>query len=368
MEVKKNVPQKSAEVNISARFDAQKRAYEAALTSGRDSGPELLALSQTVALSVLRKVIDPRRNGDDRGDGRASDSGMSPALLALRREVMADLHLLDNTRRAALAATVTRYNRDGIPITETADPAALDALNQLIQERLGDGMDLVQTAALAILEQSQTHATEGAWLDAPHETRRLARQVLIRRDDSAAYRTETVTPIQEAYRAVRQDIRQSRAVQTNATSGYSYIADVSPDGLDTLYRRLHRWADVGGYSHADGIDVYTADGAQLDEMERIMERLGLTARQVRIVWLRNSGYGHKAIARYLGITVDNVKMQVRRIRGKCADMGFTPEAYHWIPGGGDDGADLDVYTITDETDETDETDGTEGRRKRKGKG
>ena len=102
MENKKNqgtniVAKEAEQVNL---FTERKRAFEAAYASG-DYSAELLDLSRAVALSVLRKVIDPRRNGDDDGTGKPSDSGQNPALLALRRDVVADMRLLDGTRRTA---------------------------------------------------------------------------------------------------------------------------------------------------------------------------------------------------------------------------------------------------------------------------
>ena len=321
----KNIVAKQAE-NVNT-FEQRKRKFESAYTSGGDYSAELLDLSQAVAMSTLRKVLDPRRNGDDNGNGKPSDSGQNPALLALRREVVADRKLLDNTRRTADGATRIAYNDNGDARTETAEKNDAAALAELTRQTLGDGIDLVQAAALAILEQAAEHAAGGGeWLEKPYTVRRLSRRVYIRRDDSAAYTDTETTPIQEVYRAVRAEIEQSRAVRTDPRNGYSYLEEIAPDGLEMVYRRLKKWADVGGYAHG-GPELYTADSDTVDGMESTLSALKLSARQTSIVWLRLQGYGHKAIARYLGITADSVKTQFARIKDKCAAVGFTPSMW-----------------------------------------
>ena len=148
--------------------------------------------------------------------------------------------------------------------TETVDKDAEKAVAALVGETLSDGIDLVNAAALAILEQAAEHADPAApWLDTPYTTRRLSRRVYIRTEDSRAYRDETTTPIQEVCRAVRQAVQDSRATQTDPRNGYTYIED-NENGLETIYYRLHKYADLGGYN-CDG--NYTADRQTVEDYE-----------------------------------------------------------------------------------------------------
>ena len=50
----------------------------------------------------------------------------------------------------------------------------------------------------------------------------------------------------------------------------------------------------------------------------------LTAKQATILQLRQSGYGYKAIATYLGITDSNVKGQIAELKRKATAIGLTP--------------------------------------------
>ena len=302
-------------------FEQVKRNYETALASGKDSTQELTALATAVAYSVLNKCIDPqRKTAADRET--VSDNGYNPALVQLKRGIAADLATLDNLRTATNKATRTAYNADGDLVTVTADKdAAAAALVDLMETTISDGVDLVQTAALAILEQAAEHADPAApWLDTPYTTRRLSRRVYIRTEDSRAYRDETTTPIQEVYRAVRQAVQDSRATQTDPRNGYTYIED-NENGLETIYYRLHKYADLGGYN-CDG--NYTADRQTVEDYETTVTRLDLTDRQAQVLRLRMQGKGYKAIATYLGVTQRAIAKTVEQVQKKALALGLTP--------------------------------------------
>lgn len=301
-------------------FEIIKRNYETALAQGKDTTQELTALATAVAYSVINKCIDPQRKTAAQRD-TASNNGYNPAMVALKRGIAADLATLDSTRRNADAATATTYNTDGDLVTVTADKEAAAALAMLIDETLSDGIDLVQTAALAILEQAAEHATAPAWLDTPYTIHRLSRRVYIRSDESAAYKDDETTPIQEVYRAVRQAVQDSRAVQTDPRNGYSYIADMTADGLDTIYYRMGKYTDLGGY---DCNGNYTTDRQNMADYETLVARLDLTDRQAQILRLRMQGNGYKAIASYLGVTQRAVAKTVGQIQVKATAAGLTP--------------------------------------------
>ena len=302
-------------------FEQVKRNYETALASGKDSTQELTALATAVAYSVLNKCIDPqRKTAADRET--VSDNGYNPALVQLKRGIAADLATLDNLRTATNKATRTAYNADGDLTTETVDKDAEKAVSALVGETLSDGLDLVNAAALAILEQAAEHADP-----APHgltrpttSTRRLSRRVYIRTEDSRAYRDETTTPIQEVYRAVRQAVQDSRATQTDPRNGYTYIEDCA-DGLETIYYRLQKYADLGGYD-CDG--NYTADRQTVEDYETTVARLDLTDRQAQVLRLRMQGKGYKAIATYLGVTQRAIAKTVEQVQKKALALGLTP--------------------------------------------
>ena len=304
-------------------FEQVKRDFETALNSGKDYGPALLDLSTVFAYSVVNKCIDPQRKAAADRDS-VSDNGQNPAMIALKRGIAFDRRTLDNTAAAANAATRCTLNKDGDPVTETVDRDAAAALAALVGETLSDGIDLVQTAAVALLEQAADHADGPGWLDKPYTVRRLSRKVYIKETDSAAYRDDTTTPAQEVYRAVRRAVQESRAVQTDPRNGYTYIEDLTLDGLDTIYYRLHKYADLGGYN-SDG--QYTTDRQAVTDYNAIIERLNLSDRQAVIVRLRMQGRGYKAIASYLGVTFQAVQNAMKKVQAKAEKIGFTPEMW-----------------------------------------
>lgn len=305
-------------------FDTVKRTFEQAYTSGQDYTAALLDLSTAVAYSVLNKCIDPQRKTAKDKD-TVSDSGINPALVEVKRGITTDRAALARLSYCQDVATRTTYNADGDRVEEIADRDAYNELNRLVNDTLSDGLDIVNTAALALLEQAAEHADNGAeWLDKPHTVRRLSKRVYIRLDDSAAYREEETTPIQEVYRAVRKAVQNSRAIQTDPRNGYTYIEDLTPDGLETIYYRMGKYMDLGGYN-SDGL--YTTDKQAAQDYAAIIERLQLSDRQAVIIRLRMQGHGYKAIASYLGVTHNAIINAMKKVQAKAEKIGFTPELF-----------------------------------------
>lgn len=303
-------------------FEQVKRDFETALNSGKDYGPQLLDLSTAIAYSVVRKCLDPQRKT---APARyvVSDNGYNPAMDDLRRGIAADVALLDSTQTAAEKATRATLDADGNPVTEVADKDAETALAALIDRTLTDGIDLVNTAVVALLEQAADHADGPGWLDKPYTVRRLSRKVYIKETDSAAYRDDETTPAQEVYRAVRRAVQESRAVQTDPRNGYTYIEELTVDGLDAIYYRLQKYADLGGYNVNGN---YTADRQTVTEYNAIMDKLNLTARQAEVLALRMRGHGYKAIATYLGVTKRAVSKTMEQVQKKALAIGLIPPA------------------------------------------
>lgn len=312
-------------------FNAVKRSFEVTLASGGDYAAPLYDLATAVAYSVLNKCLDPQRKTAADRDA-VSNSGNSPALLAVKRGITADRRTLDNTRTAADRATRLTFNADGDAVTVTADRDAA-ALASLLGESISDGFDIVQEAATAILEQAADHAAGEEWLDRPYTVHRLSKRVYIRREDSAAYRDEQTTPIQEVYKAVRRYIQDSAAARTDPRNGYSYLEEVSLDGLETIYLRLGKYADLGGYESGGhygqpgqpdrATGQYTADRQTVDDMTALVEKLNLTDRQAQVLKLRMQGKGYKAIATYLGVTQRAIAKTVGQIQTKATAAGLT---------------------------------------------
>ncbi len=311
-----------------AAFADLLRAYETAHASGADTTDTLYAIATAAALSVVKKCIDPQRKTAEKRQ-TVSNSGQNAALLEVRRGIMADITLLDGLTAAHNAAYTLEYNKDGDLVQVVTDKAAEKVAAALQSETLSDGLDLVNAAVVAILEQTEAHATGAhGWMEAPYTMRRLSRKVVIRADESAKWEDVETSPIREVYRAVRREVQNSRAMQTDPRNGYLYIedtiADPESDKIDTIYRRLHKWADLGGYTRTGD---YTADAQTAADYESVLAALNLTARQAQIVRLRMSGYGYKAIATYLGLRYDNVKLTMKRLREKCENIGFTPSMW-----------------------------------------
>lgn len=324
-------------------FDDVKREFEKAYTKGGDYSAALYDLATAVAYSVLNKCIDPQRKTAPDMEN-VSSGGQSPALVQLRRGIASDLSLLDNTRKAVNGASHATFTADGDPafVTDTPDEKRnAAAVAELMDRTLSDGVDLVQTAALAILEAAAAHADNGGeWLDRPYTARRLSRRVYIRAEDSAAYADVETSAIRDVFQTVRREIANSRAVQTDPRNGYLYLEELTEDGLETIYRRLGKFADLGGMeTKAAPSDLagapagltmsgghYTADAQTVTDYAAILERLELTDRQAQIVRLRMQGKGCAAIGTYLGITHQSVEKTLYRLRDKCRALGFYPGA------------------------------------------
>lgn len=319
-------------------FDTLKRDTEKALAIGGDTAAAaLVQFGRAMAGIAVAKCADPQRKTAVAYDA-VSNNGMNPALVSLRREIFSDVAALDNLRDAMNAALEVRFSQDGDALTAVSNKNAWKRADVLSRERLGDGMDLVQDVALALLEeQAAGHTTSENWLDMPYTIRKLDKRVLIKDTDSAAYHDEQVTPSQAAFRTVRQSIQQSRATQIDPRNGYTYLSELTEDGLDTIYRRLGKYSDMSGYAcngqlsdmagapagWYSGDGLCTADTETADDMAELVARLELTDRQATVIKYRMQGYGIKAIATRLGVSHQAIAKTLDGI-GKKAD-GVMPE-------------------------------------------
>lgn len=313
-------------------FSTLLRNFESAYASG-DYGVELMELSNAIAFSVLRKLTDPQRKTAQEKD-TVSNSGINPAIVQLKRELAQDTAELATLRGNADKAwnsfdfdadgAHAHFNENGDTLT-LIDKDALEVVDALAGERLGDGLDIAQEVATALLELAQEHSASGLeWLELPYTVKRVNRKVLIKEQTASVVEEET-TPIQEAYRTARRYIANSRATQTDPRNGYSYLEELATDDdgepLDTVYRRLNKYADMGGYSC---MGLYTVDPQTVHDYNDIIARLNLTDRQMQIVTLRMQGYGMDAIASKLGVTRQAIQNALGRVQGRCKAIGFEP--------------------------------------------
>lgn len=280
----------------------------------------LTDLAAAVAYSVLKKCIDVSQN---------------KALIQVRQSIAHDRNALDRIAYANAHAYTTTYNADGERVQKVNDPDSAKALTALCAECFGDGLDLVNDAVCAILteckKQRDREPNAPTDLERPYTVRRLNRKVWIKTADSVnGWETIETTPIQEVCKAVRRAIEQSRATQADPRNGYTYLADLATDPdsdtTETIYRRLPKYADLGGYAtdFNGACTFYTADPETVNDYDSIIERLNLTAKQAKILSLRQSGYGYKAIATYLGVTQRAVAKTVKAIQVKAIEIGLTP--------------------------------------------
>ena len=297
----------------------------------------LTDLATAVAYSVLRKVIDPTRKTATTTD-RPSDSGLNPALVALRGDLTRDRAYITRLDHAVNDSTRLTFNADGDMVFEVIDPALAKAATDLAGQTLGDGLDLVNDAALAILEETAKQADRDPGLpvdlERAYTVRRLKRKVWIKTADSVnGWETVETTPIQEVFKAVRRSVQNSRHMQIDPRCGYTYLEDlvIDPETGDgsTIYRRLPKFADLGGHVcdfNGKETAATTADHETVETTDRLVAAMRLTDREMTVLKYRLAGYGYKAIATAMGLTVDNAKRCGRRIRDKATAAGLTPTA------------------------------------------
>lgn len=314
------VPENPMKVN---NFETLKRDFEA------DPALNVYPLAVACVASVLKKLADPTRKTSP-ANGMTANSGVSPVIMGLRRDLWRDSSSLRSLEWAGMNAFKAGYNDDGDCIAVEVDPDAIAVLDALPFETLSDASDLIQTAVVALLEQAQSYASGEGWTDTPYTVNRLSRKVYIRLDDSAEYREEETAPMQEVYRAIRRAVQSSATVQTDPRNGYVYLEDFT-ENMDAIYYRMGKYADMGGACtdiNGKPSGEYTSGGIVSGmEYNAVLDALNLTRRQREIVELRMRGYGYKAIATYLGVDPRAIHNGLDRIRAKCEKIGFTPEMW-----------------------------------------
>lgn len=300
------------EQQATARTPQTEKAYTKALTD----------LATATAFSVLKKCIETSQN---------------QTLIQVKRDLARDTALLQNIEYAQNNAYEYRYNKDGERVLHIKDKDLHKALEKLCAETMGEGIDLMHEAVISIMTETEKAKDRNNgtlpqnFMEQKYTIRRLKRKVWIKVEQSAdGWETVETSAIQETYKAVRRAVEQSRAVQTDAKNGYTYLSELARDEEsgteETIYRRLPKYADMGGaVCDFNGKETaYTADRQTVQDLDRLVESLNLSKQQAEILKLRMSGYGYKAIATYFGVKGANIQTQLKRIQEKALAIGLKP--------------------------------------------
>lgn len=279
-------------------------------------------LATAVAFSVLRKCLDPQAKS-----GKPSNSGCNPQLDEVKRSIYRDTNTLKNIDYSCKKAFMTVYNEDGDRQTKTADSDYRYAYNKLTQQTLGDGLDLVNTAIVSLLDEcTKVDTTAENFLETVYTVRRLKKKVWIKVEDSVnGWETVETSPIREVYKAVRREVANNRSLNIDPSNGYMYLEDLARDEESneetTIYRRLNKFSDLAGNvtDFNGAVKFETVDSASVTDYDTMVEKLELTTRQAQILQLRMSGYGYIAIGTYLGVNEKSVRDVLKTVQKKASE-------------------------------------------------
>ena len=316
-------------------FTTLLRDYETAYRN-RNGNPDsekeytkaLTDLSTACTFSVLKKLCNV---GGAVDENSKSTTDTTKTIRTLRQSLAKDLHDLDRLTYASDNATEQQYNKDGEQVTVIKDKDLHKALTDLCASSFGDGLDLMHTAVITIMNETEKATDKNSnFMETPYNVRRLKRKVYIKESDTVnGYETVTTTAIQEVYKAVRRDIESNRSMQV-ASHKYTYLDDIATDTETetetAVYRRLPKYSGLA-YEMTDyngRITAITADTETVNDTDTLIEKLNLTAKQAKILQLRLSGYGYKAIATYLGVHYTTIQKTLQRMQEKCVSIGLHP--------------------------------------------
>lgn len=295
-----------------ARTDRDDKNYSNALQE----------LATACAYSVLKKCINV---------------GGNQALTDTRRDLTKALNDLSRVGHCAENATGTRYKTNGSAETVTIDKSLRDGLKALTAENLGNGIDLVSVATLAIMEetskQKEREPEKPCDLERLYTVHALSKRVYIKDvDTSRGWKDIETSPIREVYKAVRRYIMETASEKGDPRAKYTYLAmrvrkdDDGNDVDELIYKRFGKCCDLGGYvKDANGAETfYTVDARAAMDTENIISKLGLTAKQAQVLAYRQKGYGYKAIATALNVSSQAIIKTVKQIQKKAIDIGLKP--------------------------------------------
>lgn len=282
-------------------------------------------LATAVAYSVIKKCLDPQRKG--RKDGQVSNSGCNTQLDEVKRSIYRDKNTLANINYSCEQAFETVYSEDGDRQTRTKDSDYRYAYNKLTQQTIGDGLDLVHVAMIALLDESEkADRMKENFLENTYNVRQLKKKVRIKSADSVnGWETVETSPIREVYKAVRREVANNRSLNIDPSNGFLYLEDLAKDEESneeaTIYRRLNKFSDLAGNvtDFNGAVKFETVDADSVNDYETMIDKLELTARQSKVLELRMGGYGCVAIGTYLGVKEESVMSVLKTIQKKAIE-------------------------------------------------
>lgn len=314
----------------SEAFEQLLKNYEIAYNNRNKNNPKseaefanaLTELATACTYSVLKKLCNA--GGAVKEDSnKTTDSAKVPR--QLRATLARDINALKQLKYCLNNGTAQLIDKNGNTVIKIINKDLYNGGNKLASQTLDDGLDLLHTAIIAILDETKKHNSD---LTTEYIKHQLNKKVWIKLEDSKNGWTDTTTTsIQEVYKAIRREVSNNRSIQI-ASHKYAYIDDIVSDNngnTEKIYRRLNRHAALDEVYNSNGaITSITADNKTVFDIDMIMNKLELSKRESQILQLRLAGYGYKAIGTYLGIRTENVKLTLRRVQAKAIKIGFKP--------------------------------------------
>lgn len=194
----------------------------------------------------------------------------------------------------------------------------------------GDADDLVQVAAVAILQQVKRMQATGnkVNLESVYTKKTLRKRTLvISGNNELSYINKDTTGIQEIFRAVRSYINSNK--HRYLISNFSYLQAVAKDTQEVYYYRLPKYADLGGYvqDYNGKNTFYTVSDNATDDIAKVKQIIGtlkLTATQAEVLKYRLQGLSYREIAARRGTSATAVLKTVKQIQAKAININFCP--------------------------------------------
>lgn len=197
----------------------------------------------------------------------------------------------------------------------------------------GDADDLVQVAAVAILQQVKRMQATGnkVNLESVYTKKTLRKRTLvISGNNELSYINKDTTGIQEIFRAVRSYINSNK--HRYLISNFSYLQAVAKDTQEVYYYRLPKYADLGGYvqDYNGKNTFYTVSDNATDDIAKVKQIIGtlkLTATQAEVLKYRLQGLSYREIAARRGTSATAVLKTVKQIQAKAININFCPPEF-----------------------------------------
>ena len=311
-------------------FEQLLKNYEIAYDNRDKSNPKsekefadaLTELATACTYSVLKKLCNAGGAVKEDSD-KTTDSAKVPR--QLRATLARDINALKQLKYCLDNGTAQLIDENGNTVIKIIDKDLYNGGNKLASQTLDDGLELLHTAVIAILDETKKHNSD---LTTEYTKHQLNKKVWIKLEDSKNGWTDTATTsIREVYKAIRREVSNNRSIQI-ASHKYAYIDDIVNDGkgnTEKIYRRLNRHTALDEVYNSNGaVTSITADNKTVFDIDMIMDKLELSKRESQILQLRLAGYGYKAIGTYLGVKSGTAQRTMHRIQAKAIKIGLKP--------------------------------------------